>query len=82
MKVRVFHQARGARGFEDIVIDIEMPFVPAIGTDIKPTPESDYLRVELLFWDITTPDMVEAHITQAAHLYSLKNMKAAGWRIA
>ena len=82
MKVRVYHQARGPRGIEDICIDIEMPFLPAIGMDIKPTPDSDYLRVQCFFWDISTPDMVDAHIEQEGRLETLKVALAAGWRKA
>jgi hypothetical protein len=89
VKVRVFHQckpgtAADCKRFEaeDIIIDIEMPFLPAIGMDIKPTPDSDYLRVQYVFWDISTPEMVEAHIDQKGRLYPLKQMKAAGWRKA
>ncbi len=82
MKVRVYHQASGPRGAVDVCMDIEMPFLPAIGMDIKPTPDSDYMRVQFVFWDITTPGMVEAHINQEARLYPLKEMLAEGWRRA
>jgi len=82
VKVLVCHQATTMRGAVDIVIDIEMPFVPAIGMDIKPTPHSDYLRVQYVFWDISTPGAVEAHIEQGCRLYPLGDMKAAGWRKA
>lgn len=82
MNVLVHHQATAPGGVVDICIDCPMPFLPAIGMDIKPTPDSDYLRVQLVFWDIGKPEMVEAHITQGGRLYPLKEMLAAGWRKA
>lgn len=85
MRVRVVHLAIGDDGFGpngeiDICIDIEMPLLPAIGMEIKPTRDSDYLRISHVFWDIGASDIVEAHIDRRGMVRRLSLMETLGWR--
>jgi hypothetical protein len=86
MKVRVYHvcgpKRRGGSQAEDIVIEIEMPFVPYPGLMIKPTPTSDYLKIAHVFWDIGTPDRILAHTDQEDPLYKFEDMVKQGWVVA
>lgn len=87
MRVRIFavcspKNARALHDAEDIIIDIEMPFTPFPGLLIKPTPQSDYLKIAEVFWTIEIADRCEAHSDQEEVLRPLSEMTAQGWRLA
>lgn len=68
---------------EDIVLTMDMPFIPVAGMKLKLTADSDYYPVDDVFWDATVPDQVEVFLDDAydgAPLPAWSEMKRQGWR--
>ena len=70
---------------EEISLVVDLPFAPFVGMLIKPTPNSDYLRVIDVMLDLT-PDGegLILGIEEPDDFSSLRpwrEMKAEGWKI-
>lgn len=88
MKARVYHFAKPAKKnvdyVEEVKIDIDLPFVPAIGTALKITPNGEILIVNQVYWDAEDPAVIEVYTDEPADFgfLPLKDMLAEGWVIA
>ena len=93
MKARVHYQCQPRRKSatyeaEDICIDVDLPFVPAIGTMLKVSATGDYMKVDDVFLDLV-PDGSEGeglvvYLEEPADGPDFRpwpEMKAQGWRI-
>ncbi len=77
---------RADYGSEDIIIDVEMPFVPSAGTMLKVAQEGGYLKVEDVFLDLVPGgDGLAIFIQEPGDRNDLRpwlEMKAQGWALS
>lgn len=71
---------------ENIHMFVDIPFIPAIGTDLKVAKGGDYVAVEYVMLDLSELDEVPLNIalkepTDELDLKTWKEMKALGWRL-
>lgn len=88
MKTRIHHYSLPAspdaiHDAEDLVIEIDLPFVPVVGMELKVTQEGDFLTVQQVMWAIDKPDVLEVFVEapdDGADLRPYDEMIAQGWR--
>jgi len=68
----------------DLVLQVELPFVPVAGMMLKLTPEGDLLEVDYVDWDIATPDHINVHFVEpgfSQEIPALGMLLAEGWSL-
>jgi hypothetical protein len=67
---------------EDIHIDVMLPFVPQIGTDLKVTKNADYIAVESVSFDASKDgEGLTLHLAQPDVLLPWSEMQNKGWQL-
>lgn len=69
---------------EAIYLDVELPFLPPVGTFIKVTPNGDYLKVADVYLDLEPEGEGLAIGMEEPEEYAIrpfKDMKSEGWKI-
>lgn len=64
----------------EVVIHVDLPFVPVAGTMLKLTPDGEFLRVDQVFWSVTDPDVIDVFIEEPEVLPTFAFMRKEGWR--
>lgn len=73
---------------EEIVLYVDLPFVPAIGTMLKPTTEDDFLTVSDVLLDLSPGGeglvlgLEAPSESNGARLEPWAEMKKRGWKLA
>jgi len=70
-----------AMGGEEMVTEIELPFVPAVGAMLAVTDGGDYLRVEDVYWNCAAPDEIIVFMTDESGDPSAAYLREQGWRL-
>lgn len=64
----------------EVVIHVDLPFVPAAGTMLKLTPDGEFLCVDQVYWSVTDPDVIDVFIEEPEVLPTFAFMRKEGWR--
>lgn len=69
----------------EVFLDMDLPFIPAAGTNMKVAIEGGCFTVDLVEWDFTRPEkinvlMCEPSSDEYESLRPISQMLAQGWR--
>lgn len=70
---------------EDIVIEVDLPFIPSVGMKLKATRNGEFLKVDDVYLDLTLGDKgLHLYMEEPDDISDLRpwtEMRAEGWGI-